>query len=145
MVATLTNVRELNEWCNTDVARRNPIECPKFYAELSDGQLQRCAYDPVESRCTLRNGQICAAGPSPPPPLPPPAAAMLCSEMIAALTNTRTLDPPEWCDTDPARRTPEECPKFYTTTSGDGGLQRCGYDPVRRQCLRNRGQLCIQD
>jgi len=143
MVATLTNVRELNEWCNTDVARRNPIDCPKFYAELSNGQLKQCAYDPPGA-CTLRNGQFCAVSVPPNPPLAPPAAAMLCSEMIAVLTNTRTLDPPEWCDTDPARRTPEECSKFFATTS-NGGTYRCAYEPMKMQCRINLDQGCIQD
>jgi hypothetical protein len=59
MVDTLTNVRERNQWCNTDPARRNPTDCPKFYAKLDDGRRRRCAYDPVTSACTLRGGQVC--------------------------------------------------------------------------------------
>jgi hypothetical protein len=67
---------------------------------------------------------------------------MLCSKMMVELTNTQTLDPHEWCNTDPAHRSPEECLKFYTTMS-NGGFQRNGYDPVRRLCLRD--QLRITD
>jgi hypothetical protein len=138
MVATLTNVRDANEWCNTDAARRSPLECAKFYATLDSGQLKRCAYGPAGGTCTL-SGQVCLL---PPPALPPKATALPCSEMIEKLTNTRTLDPPEWCDTDPARRNPENCPKFYATTS-EGGFQRCGYDPVGKRCRLNLGQICI--
>jgi hypothetical protein len=143
MIATLTNLRASNEWCNTDAARRNPIDCPQFYAELDNGHLIRCAYDAVDNACTLRNGQVCVADLPPDSPLPAPAAAMPCSAMIETLTNTQTLDPPEWCNADPARRNPEECSKFCASTS-DGKLQRCGYDLVGNRCRLSFGQVCIQ-
>jgi hypothetical protein len=61
------------------------------------------------------------ASPSPPPPTPPPPSA--CSVM-ATLSDTRDLDPPQWCSTLAASQ--ELCESFYATRS-DGTLSRCVY------------------
>eukprot|EP00967_Tisochrysis_lutea_P119528 scaffold195139_cov33-Tisochrysis_lutea.AAC.1 len=145
MADTLTDVRELDppEWCNSDPARRNPTDCPKFFAKLPDGRLKRCAYSLLEDGCYLQGPTCEEDRPSPPPsraaPSPPPM--MTCSEMVATLTDVRTLDPPQWCNTDPARRNAIECPKFYATLD-DGGRKQCAYDAINSRCVLHLGQIC---
>jgi len=68
---------------------------------------------------------------------------MLCSTLAAIRTNTRDLDPPEWCNSDPVRNSkPTECAKFYSERT-DGTLRTCEHD--NGKCTMKTGTDCVED
>jgi hypothetical protein len=81
--------------------------------------------------------------PPSPPLLPPPASQMSCTQMVDKLTNVRALSPPEWCNTDPARRNPTDCQKFYAEVAAGGYRRRCAFDPVESRCTLRHGLNCV--
>lgn len=60
------------EWCDSDPARRNAVDCPKYSKYPSNGRLTQCGYDGALGTCSMRAGKPCKMdrSPSPPPPVP---------------------------------------------------------------------------
>ena len=52
----MTNVRP-NQWCNTKAARRNALDCPKFYVGV-DTSVWPCYYDAPTGKCLKRQDSI---------------------------------------------------------------------------------------
>lgn len=67
---------------------------------------------------------------------------MLCSTLAAARTNTRDLNPAEWCSSTMRNTNPAECVKYYSVKK-DGSLCTCEHDGTT--CTMQIGTTCVED
>jgi hypothetical protein len=134
--ASLTPI-PAGETCNKDWRRRTATACPK-YSFIDAGVVKQCWWDRTQGKCQQwgANAKPCTVGTAVSGPL-------LCSTLVATRTNTRDLDPPSWCDSDPANRNSiTGCAKFYSETP-DGALKTCEY--AGGKCGMATGTTCVED
>jgi len=78
---------------------------------------------------------VAAAATSPPPPPSPPPFCVQLESMVSL----RELSPPEWCNTDPARRlSAEACEAAFVDWEAQDGTRAyaaCQYDAAAGQCI----------
>jgi len=130
-LASLTDVQSLSppEWCNTSPERRtDPAACAQHYY-LEGNDVYMCEHDGDQGKCvSAAEPYQCETLPRPPAPPPVPCDA------LATRTNAQTLDPPEWCNTNPERQTdPALCEQYYYTVNGE--LYLCEHDGAGQMCV----------
>jgi hypothetical protein len=133
------------EPCNLDWTHRNAVDCPK-YSFVDAGVVKQCWWDRSVNKCQNWGAQACQVvtrSPSASPPPPSPAAGtLLCSTLAATRINTRELDPPNWCGSDPKNRNSiTKCAQFYSVSNG--GLRTCEY--AGGKCTMAAGTTCVED
>jgi hypothetical protein len=132
--STLTRI-PAGETCNKDWRRRTATACPK-YSFMDSGVVKQCWWDRTQGKCQQWGAKAkpCVVSTSGP---------LLCSTLAATRTNTRDLNPPQWCSSDPANRNSRTgCAKFYSETP-DGALRTCEY--AGGQCTMATGTTCVED
>jgi hypothetical protein len=131
--ATLTPI-PASETCNMDFRRRTADACPTF-SFIDAGVVKQCWWDSNKGKCQQwgTRAKACVVGTSGP---------LLCSTLVATRTNTRDLDPPQWCNSNPANRNSRDCAKFYSVLS-NGGLRTCEY--AGGKCAMATGTTCVED
>jgi hypothetical protein len=126
-------------YCNSDPARRNPTDCPLFYSVLTNGQLRTCEWDRSTAKCAANGGVTCIEDRLASPPPTAMEGPLLCSTLAVTRTNTRDLNPPQWCSNPLRDSKPAECAKFYSTRS-DGSYTTCEH--AKGKCSMQTGTTC---
>ena len=127
----MLDVRDLNEWCNTDPARKtSETNCEAAYALLDDGLSYACEYNHAAGKCEMAaSGEDCSTSTS------------ICPAVAAGgLLNVRLNG--EWCNSDPARSNSQEvCEAAYVLE--DGLSFACEHDKVENKCkMAASGEDC---
>jgi len=147
----LINLRALDkpEWCNSRLVRRTDREkCEDKYTVVErDGKtiFYFCRLNTEREVCVGSERAECLDYiPPPPPPSPKPPPPSKCNA-ISSMIGVRDLNPKEWCNTDPARRTdPALCAKHYADWYRDGVkyYSPCIHDGAKNACVVSEPFAC---